>query len=283
MINLNIRRFYIALILFFAVYFFSSKGIQAQSYYVLHVEGTITLEDSGVPIKVGDKVSSEASLIFENDKAKAIVMGRKQGRQLLSPLFSDGVKGTKKSGTEELVVLLNEVLHPMQKIDMKMSSRKSPTGEKKLRTFFGEEKFVVIGKSIPIRLDYSFYPLDKIDIVLSYYTSDGKTVMDTLPTLPHNVILLHQDSIYKGVDPKLVTDNKFEKLQKYGSMTGLETEIESLVFLEEDYLRKQVDVLKHFYRLSPRKELYKEIALFVMEAYGKVDQDHLFDWLDKQD
>jgi hypothetical protein len=55
----------------------------ADTYHVIHVNGTIQIRASGKLLEVGDKISSEDEIVFKTPDAAAAVISAEKGRFIL--------------------------------------------------------------------------------------------------------------------------------------------------------------------------------------------------------
>lgn len=257
-----------------------------ETYHVIVTSGTIVNKTNNQPLQRGMKISAKDQVVFKSSKAKAIVIGTKRGRFVLSARSS--------ATSSELVAFVTEVLSPL-KSNSKLSSR---DGDSDVvynfeDFFYGIEtpelradieqnniirNFVVLGDALKFRLLQKTHPLDKHNFLVIRYIYQGKAISKIFPHKGDEVTLSKQELFtHKGTEIPVDAVNSVELyfLRDYDPSQGKKGKRSFLVkfkpiFLDEAEMTSTFEALSKVYKkrnLSEKEQLTSYFQ-FILDVYG---------------
>jgi len=271
----------------FIISFFLILAIatQAQDYYVLHVKGAVLDKSSGKPISKGDKLTSNAEVVFKSSDAKVVVLNKEKGRVILQP----------KANTEsesEVAQFVKNVFVPMKK-SIRMSTRGEGVIESfsDFKPYFGESTFVVIGDEILIPINKEKLSLDHHQFLVYRYEKDGTRVNKKLHPHHHSLLSIHKDKLYNHKngffnheEPHKVDLYVFDKKKN----TSKKLTSFNPVFVSDKQLLSELQYLKTFLvETNEENPFTKELLAdeyydYIVGTYGKINQSYFEKWLEKE-
>lgn len=255
---------------FFLIYFLLiSWALQAQTYYVIHLNGQILNEKTKKDLRIGDKLDSKDKVKFKTDDSKAVLMNSQRGRFVIE---------AKAGQTEkEMTAYLNTIIMPL-KNNIQLSVRSTQVSD--LKAFFGNENFAIIGEEMLVELDIKNYPIksDKM-FLFRYLTQNGDTVERPIRT-DRSWLAFNKNDLFR--------DDKFSQNQavqiwyfdiyenKYDMLASFK-----LQFLNENELLQELSASVELLKNSnlTDQELKYELITIVSDLYGKTDPNYLDNWL----
>lgn len=90
-------------ILIVTCFFMISTFLQAEDFYILHIKGKISIQ-SGIFLKIGDKITDKDKITFVDQNAVAILMSSQRGRLTL--------ENTTKKTEKEIEFLVAHLVTP---------------------------------------------------------------------------------------------------------------------------------------------------------------------------
>jgi hypothetical protein len=246
------------------------------SYYVIHLKGTITNKTNGKAIKVGDKLSSKDKLKFDAADALAIVLNPEKGKFTIKP-------NPTKDANNEFIAFIQSAMLPV-KTNSHLSTRGGESdGVMDMKNYFGSDKFVIIGDRLSIKLNSGKYPLSETKFFIYRYMNKEVPVSKKMEHDADHIVLDKQGLyIIDGqmIDPASIP---FVDIYYYDSSTRNSTKVASFspLFVSESILNTEFKAQKEVYKAlnKPREQIDTELHNYVKDVYGKTDDDVLEKWI----
>jgi hypothetical protein len=307
--------FLFSLILGLESLFAPKPQINAETYHILFIQGTIQNKNTGATLKRGDKLTATDKVVFKSKDAKAVVLSTTRGRFVLA---------SKAGGSSELADFVSNVVSPL-KTNSKLSTRGGDynNGIQDFKAHFGKingdniPAFAIIGDEYLFPVDKSKYRMDAEQILSIYYHSNsGKKILKAIG-FTGNIANINKQAHFlsKGVDPSDVNyieikpyDRKNNKpmedvyasfkpifinsdelkasFQEYLTMT------ESLDVALKSYMSEDAEAEKKIAAMDEKTKKRELLYFFIQECYGqhseegsvdvnkiKVDEPVLEKWL----
>jgi len=251
------------------------QALAADTYFVIHVKGTVTNQTSGKALKVGDKISSEDKVIFGASDAAAIIMGPK-GKFTLTPSASA------KNNTSELSAFVKATMLPLKSNGHLSTRGEETTGVSDLKNYFGPAQFAIIGNKHSINLNPLKYTVNDKQIFVYRYVYEGTVITKKIAS-QGNTIILDKIALYtnKGnyINPEKV---KTVEIYSMNTSTNKSQKITSFspVYISESDLKEQLLVQKKILIEQKRteEEINNDLLNFIMNIYGKTDEKVFREW-----
>ncbi|MEO1054897.1 MAG: hypothetical protein AAFX87_29960 [Bacteroidota bacterium] len=240
---------------------------QAETYHIIHIKGTMKLQESGESLNTGDKINADDAIVFGSDEDLAAVISSKQGRKILKPVKSD-----KKSG-DELSYFVKENLLPVRKHTTTRSVRIFSSLDD-LKYFFTLNNFLLLAEN-KFRVNSYIFPLSEEQFFYLRYKHNGEDVNKRLSSEKQDFIidraeLFKVDDIV--INPEDVSDYR---LFYYNQTKDTSVQVADLKLLipELDDLKKELEIVTEVSKSSGLKEgdIKREIDAYLKETYGQYD------------
>lgn len=269
-------RLFLFQLLILAFFNVSLAQVNDEIFHIIHIQGTILNKNSNDVLKRGMKLSAKDKVVFKSKDAKAVVLGTKRGRFIMS------AKPT-ASGSE-LVAFVNDVVSPL-KTNSQLSTRGTEDAEEVIdfQDFFGSDAFAIVGDNFFFKVNTSKYPLSDKKFFVFRYVFNGKAINKKIG-FDGNVLSLKKDVLFK-VNNEEVPVNDIEKVQIYyydsESKSSKEMAAFKPVFINEFELKGELEELNTMMANEKMQEKDKldEYFKFVSDVYGRTDKHALSDWL----
>ncbi len=254
---------------------------QDELYHVIVTQGVIVNKTSNEVLKRGMKIKAGDQVVFKSGNARAIVIGNRRGRFVLSP--------KEKQTSSELIATVFEAVSPL-KTNSKLSTRGFEDAEEvvNFRDYFGDTTFAIVGNKLPVKVA-SNYQMDDHNFFIVRYVYQGE-VVNKLVGFKGSVLTLDKNELssYKGKNYPI---NEVEQVSLY-YVTGYDrskgekgnpqliTEFKPL-FLTEKEVESTLKELKSIFTGDNLnyEQMLDEYFTFVRDVYGVTDKNVLEDWL----
>ena len=257
---------------FVFTFLFLSLSSLAQTYSVLHTEGTIIKTETKKSLATGDTFSAQDSLTFPKQLSWAVVASP------TGDLFFIQNTSTSTKASMQLLSPIERTEHPIK--------RKSDELVKDLKKYFQGDQFVFIGNHFSLPIDTESYVIDEKQFLLYRYEYNARIITHKLPLtkdgIAFNAVFLYE---HKGEKiPYLKTSHT--ELTYFNSNTNLPTFLAEFhpIWLNEDQLKKELTVLQKVYSSSKKhkgsKIDYTVLFLkYVQDIYGQTDEFYFSEWV----
>ena len=272
-------------ILFILAFFgvFAKLSAQTETYYIIHIKGTVLNQTSGKTLKVGDKLNATDKIKFNPDKAGAVVMGSQRGRFTLGKPV-----GERPSAAGEFISLIKLTLIPF-KSNGQLSTR---GGENEavvdLKNVFGSQVFVFPGNMAKIVLSSTVYPMNNNKVMAYSFNYRGKVVNRPVP-FSKDTLIFDRKSLYSAdgqpVPLDSVTTVALYYLNKGTKAFQQMAAFKPVFITDEKALREECEVLIKVCKAQKmtENEILDELADHIAAVYGgetaKTDKHMLNLWL----
>jgi hypothetical protein len=260
-----------SLIVFFC---FLSLTATAQTYSVLHTEGTILQTATQTALKTGDTFKTDDSLTFPRVLAWAVVISPKGDLMFVQ-------------NTEPSTKLSSQVMTPVERGEHPIK-RSTNIPVKDLKAYFKGNQFVFIGNDFSLPVDSESYPLDEKLFLLYRYEYNSRIITHKLPVVKgevvFNPVFLYE---YKGEKIPYQKTTHTE-LSYFDSNTNFPTFAADFqpIWLNDEQLKKELTVLLNVYRGGKK---FKETKVYVnslflsyvKDIYGQTDEFYFSEWVQK--
>lgn len=249
-------------------------GTQAQdTYNVTRVNGNVTFAKSGKPVKPGDILNPNDQVKFENFDAYVISINQKMARFMLK--LNPSPANT--SNKNQLLTATVKDIALVTKRRSLMSVRFNPNEKEvtDLKTYFGTDKFSVIGDSVDIALNSGKYPLSENKFIVFHYKVNNSPISKKL-TYDQQTIRIVKDKIL-STKVGNVNGNEVPELSvyMYEKTTKASEEITklTLVFVDKATLNNEFKtILPILKRQNMNDEAIKKYLIeYYYDFYGATD------------
>jgi hypothetical protein len=246
-------------------------------FIVVHVKGSIVKKANNVPIKVGDKLTPDESLVFKSDDATASLVSPAKGRFTLRK--SAGAKPG-----EFLTVLKDNLM--AQNPALRLSSRAGAlVNSEDLRRHFSNAAkpeadiapYLVLG-TLRQPISSNSYPQDENNFFYIRYTYKKEAINKKLPYHADSIVISRATVL--AVDGQPIAANEATDMALYymrGGSTSTRITAMQLVFADEaevaEELRALVGGLKEGGKSSD--DILAEASAYLTEQYGRPNTDNL--------
>jgi hypothetical protein len=246
----------------------------AQSYSVLHTEGTILETATKKALVTGDTFSSSDSLSFPKLLSWAIVASQ------TGDLFFVQNNTTSTKASAQVIAPIERTEHPLK--------RKTNVLVKDLKTYFQGDQFVFIGTNFSLPIDTESYTLDEKQFLLYRYEYNARIITHKLP-ITKDGIAFNPIFLYEYKDEKIpYQKTSHTELTYFDSNTNLPTFLADFhpIWLSEELLKKELTVLQKVYQNSKKHKGSKIdfnvlFLKYVQDIYGQTDEFYFSEWVQK--
>lgn len=258
----------------FIVFSLFSLSSAAQTYSVLHAEGTILQTPTKQAITTGDTFSLKDSLTFPKQLSWAVVASS------TGDLFFVQNTGATTRVASQVLSPIERTEHPVK--------RNSKDPVKDLKKYFQGDQFVFIGNNFTLPIDTETYTLDEKQFLLYRYEYNSRIITHKLPLttggIAFNPVFLYE---YKG--EKIPAQKTVHtELTYFSSHTNLPTFLAEFhpIWLDEEQLKKELTVLQKVYTNSKKNKGLKIdftvlFLRYVQDIYGQTDEYYFSEWVQK--
>lgn len=261
--------------------FFLSGVVQGQTYQVIKVAGVITrCQQKGDTLRMEDKVKAADTLCFTNVKGKyavAAIIDLKSKERYILKASTDSV-GVRKG---------------IVKASLTRSRAQTGTRRGKINTlldlgaFFGDDQFLILGGELRLEINPETLAMNADSFFYASYQYRGEKINKKFPAEGKELVLSAKE-LYQvdgqPIDAGETTEftlyyyqPRLKKLQKVSTF--------SPVFLADEEVSTELTIIfRNLVGEHPeavdREAVKKDLIAYLVEVYGKADEENLEDWLD---
>jgi len=236
------------------------KGVLADKYKVIKVNGQILFQHSKSEMKSGDFFVSGTPLSFATQQSRAAVVSKVKGRFVISPSSKGQVKilPAANNVSSRAGALINL-------IDIK-------------NHFSGD--YLVIG-AMELEIGEEAFPQNANNFFYLTYEYKGELIRKKLAA-NGNKLILNKEEIFK-VDGEAIPVDKYEMTLFYREGKSSKTiSTFSPVFPEESELKTEVQIILDEFSDKENSVQIEEVTAYLNEFYGKPQKDNLGVWLKQE-
>lgn len=233
------------------------KGVTADKYKVIKVNGQIMFKQTKSEMKSGDFFVSGTPLSFASQQSRAAVVSKVKGRFVLSPSSKGQVKilPAANNVSSRAGALINL-------IDIK-------------NHFSGD--YLVIG-NMELEIGEQAFPQNESNFFYLTYNYKGELIRKKLKS-NGNKLILNKEDIFK-VDGESIPVEKYEMTLFYREgKTSKTISTFSPVFPNQSELKSEVQIILDEFSDKDDATKVEEVTAYLNEFYGKPQTDNLRAWL----
>lgn len=246
----------------------------AQTYTVVHAEGSIAQSETKKTMATGDTFSFHDSLTFLKQLSWAVVASS------TGDLFFVQNSGAPTRVVAQLLSPIEHTEHPIK--------RKNNELVKDLKKYFQGDQLVFIGNNFSLPIDTESYIIDDKQFLLYRYEYNSRIITHKLP-LTKDGILFNPVFLYEYKGEKIPHQKTTHtELTYFNSNTNLPTFLAEFhpIWLNEDQLKKELTVLQKIYTNSKKHKGSKNdftvlFLKYVQDIYGQTDEFYFSEWVQK--
>lgn len=245
---------------------------QAQdTYNVTRVNGNVTNVKTGKTIKPGDALKSTDQVKFENFDAYLITINQKMGRYMLK--MNPPQPPTKNP---KLIATIKDIALVTKRRSL-MAARFNPNEKEitDLKSYFGSDKFSIIGNKVDVTLNAAKYPLSDNKFIVFHYKV-GDNPVSKMIGYDQQTLKIEKDKILSTkAGPINGSEVPELSVYLYEKSTRSSEEITklTLVFVDKEALRNEfVTILPILKRQKMNDEAIKKYLIeYYYDFYGATD------------
>lgn len=268
---MKILYMYVVLLLLASVQIVNAQDL----IYVIKVQGTIKIAETGEPIKTNDKVSLNEKLKFESDGAKALVYSTQRGRMVLEK------KKAVETGGSEILYYVKENLLPVKAVaaTRSVSIFNNPQD---IRTYFNSEYLLLDGAYF--KVNENVFPLSDQRFFYIRYTYKGEKINKKLDYDGNKVIFDKKELLKVDENPISAEKATDFKLFYYNRDKEISAPLHKInfVFAPKQQLKAELSALQEVLEKTGknRVDMKQEITDYIVSTYGKFCKKCLYNDLD---
>lgn len=249
-------------------------GVQAQdTYNVTRVNGNVTFAKSGKPIKPGDVLNPNDQVKFENFDAYVISINQRMARFMLK-LTPSQVNASKQA--QVLTATVKDIALVTKRRSL-MSARFNPNEKEisDLKSYFGTDKFSVIGDNVDIALNSAKYPLSDNKFIVFHYKVNENPVSKMIG-YDKQTIKIEKDKIL-STKAGSINGNEVPDLSVYlyekSTRSSEEITKLTLVFVDKETLRNEFKTILPILKRQKMNDdaIKKYLIEYYYDFYGATD------------
>ncbi len=251
-------------------------GMNAQAqdtYNVTRVNGNVTFAKSGKPVKPGDVLNPNDQVKFENFDAYVISINQKMARFMLK-LNPPQANAAKQN--QVLTATVRDIALVTKRRSL-MSTRFNPNEQEitDVKTYFGTDKFSIIGDNVDIALNLAKYPMSDNKFIVFHYKVNNNPVSKKL-SFDQQTIKIEKDNIL-NTKAGNINGNEISELSVYlyEKSTKASEEITklTLVFVDKETLRNEFKTIMPILKRQKMNDeaIKKYLIEYYYDFYGATD------------
>jgi hypothetical protein len=239
------------------------------NFTVIKVSGNIVIERTGSSLSIGTAFAQNENLLFKIPESRAAVINPRRGRFLLT--------------SENLAEFRNSKSNFLPSAG-KISTRSVGTRPKinDLKDQF-EGNYVILNEN-KIKIDTTFFPMTGKKYFYITYNYKNKIINKKL-AFNNDTLLIRKNELLT-VDGKEISDPKINQMKLMYLQEGktyVSTPVCSFtpVFPDFNILTQEIKIIIDQMEMKTYNEKLNEVSAFIREFYGKVDENSVKTWLNK--
>lgn len=251
-----------------------NTGIKAQdTYNVTRVNGNVTFAKSGKPVKPGDVLNPSDQVKFENFDAYVITINQKMARYMLKV---NPPQSNYTSKNQALVATVKDIALVTKRRSL-MAARFNPNEKEitDLKSYFGTDKFSIIGDRVDIALNASKYPLSENKFIVFHYKVNNNPVSKMIG-YDQQTLKIEKDKILLtkagNINGNEVTDLSVYLYEKSTRNSEELTKL-TLVFVDKETLKNEFKTILPILKRQKMNDdaIKKYLIEYYYDFYGATD------------
>lgn len=259
-------------------------GLTAQAqekYTVTRISGKAINVKTGMEVKPGDILLPEDKITFDNFDSYIISINQSMGRFMLKLHEPPAPEGK-----QILTATVKDIAVPTKRRSL-MTERFRPDEKEvtDLKSYFGSDKFSIIGDKVDINLNTSKYQLNDNKFIVFYYRVDNNPVSKKL-AFEQNTLKIEKDNILSSTKGT-ISGNEIPNLAVYNYEKDTKTSEEitrfTLVFVDKETLKNEFNTILPILKRQKMGEadIKKYLIEYYFDFYGATDSKTIQDFVNE--
>ena len=257
------------------------NGQAQESFIVTRTNGKVTSDKTGTHLKAGDILQPTDRITFDSFDSYVISIGQNMGRYMIK-LHEPPAPET----IQQLSALVQDIAVPTKRRSL-MSERYRPdeTMVSDLRTYFGNDKFTIIGDNVSVPLNPQAYPIDENKFIVFYYRVNNNPVSKKLG-YDSSSILIERDKLM-NTSAGVITQNEIPAVAVYlyekNTKTSEEITRFNLAFVDKETVTNEfmtiIPILEK--QKMSKDDIKKYLIEYFYDFYGATDSKSIKAFVDE--
>ncbi len=257
------------------------NGQAQESFIVTRTNGKVTSDKTGTHLKAGDILQPTDRITFDSFDSYVISIGQNMGRYMIK-LHEPPAPET----IQQLSALVQDIAVPTKRRSL-MAERYRPdeTMVSDLRTYFGNDKFTIIGENVSVPINPQAYPIGENKFIVFYYRVNNNPVSKKLG-YDSSSILIERDKLM-NTSAGVITQNEIPAVAVYlyemNTKTSEEITRFNLAFVDKE------TVTNEFMTIIPilvkqkmgKDDIKKYLIEYFYDFYGATDSKSIKAFVDE--
>lgn len=250
----------------------ASMNLQAQdSFIVTRINGKVTNNKTGTLLKAGDVLQPSDRVTFDSFDSYVISIGQNMGRYMIK-LHEPPAPET----IQQLTAMVKDVAVPTKRRSL-MAERYRPdeTVVNDLRSYFGNDKFTVIGDNVSVPVNNQAYPIDDNRFIVFYYRVNNNPVSKKIG-YEGNSLIIEKDKLV-STSAGVITQNEIPSVGVYlyekNTRTSEEITKFNLAFVDKETVTNEfltiIPILQK--QRMAKDDIKKYLIEYFYDFYGSTD------------
>lgn len=247
-------------------------NLQAQdSFIVTRINGKVTSNKTGTLLKAGDVLQPSDRVTFDSFDSYVISIGQNMGRYMIK-LHEPPAPET----IQQLTAMVKDVAVPTKRRSL-MAERYRPdeTVVNDLRSYFGNDKFTVIGDNVSVPVNSQAYPIDDNRFIVFYYRVNNNPVSKKIG-YEGNSLIIEKDKLV-STSAGVITQNEIPSVGVYlyekNTRSSEEITKFNLAFVDRETLTNEfLTIIPILQKQGMAKDDIKKYLIeYFYDFYGSTD------------
>jgi len=257
------------------------NGQAQESFIVTRINGKVISDKTGTHLKAGDILQPTDRITFDSFDSYVISIGQNMGRYMIK-LHEPPAPET----IQQLSALVQDIAVPTKRRSL-MAERYRPdeTMVSDLRTYFGNDKFTIIGENVSVPINPQAYPIDENKFIVFYYRVNNNPVSKKIG-YDSSSILIERDKLM-NTSAGVITQNEIPSVAVYlyemNTKTSEEITRFNLAFVDKE------TVTNEFMTIIPilvkqkmgKDDIKKYLIEYFYDFYGATDSKSIKAFVDE--
>jgi len=266
-------------ILLLILTFIMLNNLNAQTYHVIQVNGTIKNESTNTFLVSGDIINANDKIAFEDKDSKAALISGTEGLMTLQALKT--ITGYK---------LIDDVYSNLYSEEGRLSSGYIPPSLEsftakplenlyEIQSHFGRENYLILNNSANVEVDAKDFPTTNSSYFMLKYDYSGLTIYKQLE-YSSNTILLDFNKIFE-VNNELISETMAFNYEVYyhkgKKISPLKICNFDPIFVQNAEIMPKVKIIKDV--IEDKEKFTQEVYNYLTDYYGSIYIPNLKKWL----
>lgn len=258
----------------------AATAIAQDSFIVTRIKGNVVNYRTGTALRAGDVLQPSDKVTFDNFDSYVISIGQNMGRYMIKlhePPAPDAI--------QQLTAIVKDVAVPTKRRSL-MAERYRPNESmvEDLGSYFGNDKFSVIGNEVLVPVNPDKFQLNDSRFIVFYYRVNNNPVSKKIG-YEENALKIEKDKLL-NTSAGTITNAEIPNVAvyRYESNTHSSEEITrfNLIFVDKEQLTNEfLTILPILHRQNMGKEDIKKYLIeYYYDFYGVTDSRSIKQFVD---